>query len=68
MIIKRLAKGTVKVYLDNMPGKENLERLNALGTFEVCEKRGYKRLLQTTVNNYGISLTMECPIKEWFQV
>lgn len=62
-------RGQYTVRLSDYPSESELNQLNALnlGTFKVCEKRGYKRLLHATGTGARF-LEMECPINEQFRV
>lgn len=67
MLIKK-KKNLVSVYLADFPTKQELEILAQYGTFELDEKRKYKRLLQYIPQKDVTSLVMECPIRQWFTI
>lgn len=60
MEIKVTKTGT-KIFLKDFPTKRELAILNKLGSFEICERKGYKRLLDTKI-------WMECPINQWWRI
>lgn len=69
MLITSTKRG-IKVQLQCMPNGSELEQLNQVGNFYICEKRGYKRLIQRVPSPTSpfIYTEWECPINQAFFV
>ena len=63
-------KNGIAILLKQFPSITELEELNKYGTFTLCTKRGYTRLLQHIPSSTtpSVPCIMECPIGQTFTI